>query len=860
MIPLKLSLENFLCYGEDLPTLDLDGVHVACLCGNNGHGKSALLDAITWALWGKARGKSNDELVHYSRTDMWVELDFLARDSTYRVLRRYSAAGARRRNSTSDLQLQLMSDDNPVPITGNTIRGTQSRIDQIIGMDYETFINSAFLLQGRADEFTNKSPGDRKEVLAKVLELELYDRLQDRAKEAGDQHKTTATVLESDLTRLGTEVARKDGVAQDLQDVERQSERVAQELGEARTKADNLKLQVDDLERIAQERAKLLESIPHIKGEISSLSTQLAATQERIDRYESLMAQREEIILGLARFKELRQTYLELDQAREQHDRLTGQRSDLEKQLAEAQARLEERIAQARTKLEGQLKPKASQAAQLQDAIDAAMKELGVLEAEERTSSQDQLRLQEASSLVGQHKAVSEQLKAEGQELRSKLNLTTAAGSAGDCPLCGTTLGDEGCRHLADTYERQIKEKLEQFKREEASLKKAEQEAQSLGEELPRRQQDISRRKEAAQNTLTKLQFSLSESTAAAQEITDLDASLSQQERDLHQKTFAPDLYRELEQVTRELDALAYDQGRHRELYRQVEEHRTFEESSRLLEEAEAQLPQAREFASTTGGMLDLRRKDLEGSMARSTEIESRTMGLGDLRTELDSSFRVVASLERQQEELLRRQGELQGTLRKLEQVSAEMDVKERSLKDARDSQGIYQDLVEAFGRRGIQAMLIETVLPRVEDEANALLGRMTDGRMNVKLETQRQRRSGRGEPIETLEIIISDEVGPRSYELFSGGEAFRINLALRIALSKVLANRKGAPLPVLFIDEGFGTQDAMGRERILDVISAIQDDFEKIIVISHLDDIREAFPVRIEVLKEEAGSTFWIS
>ena len=156
--------------------------------------------------------------------------------------------------------------------------------------------------------------------------------------------------------------------------------------------------------------------------------------------------------------------------------------------------------------------------------------------------------------------------------------------------------------------------------------------------------------------------------------------------------------------------------------------------------------------------------------------------------------------------------------------------------------------------------MLIETVLPNVEEEANALLGRMTDDRMHVKLETQRERKSGRGDPIETLEIIISDELGPRSYELFSGGEAFRINLALRIALSKVLAHRMGAPLPTLFMDEGFGTQDLAGRERILDVIRAIEADFEKIIVITHLDDLKEAFPARIEVYKGENGSTFWLS
>ncbi len=860
MIPLKLSLENFLCYGEELPTLDLQGVHVACLCGSNGHGKSALLDAITWALWGKSRGKSNDELIRYGHADMWVELDFLARGSAYRVLRRHSSAGGRRRQGGSDLQLQLLSGDDVLPITGDTIRGTQTSIDQIIGMDYDTFINSAFLLQGRADEFTNKSPGERKEVLAKVLELGLYDRLQDRAKQAGEQHRTTASLLEADLARMAGEVARRDGTSQELQDVEKQVSGAGVELDDARTSAGNLRVQVEDLERVAQERQRLLDNIPRIKLEIGNLENQLTATKERIKGYELLASRREEIGLGLARLKELQQGHLEMDQAREQHDRLTGQKSDAERQLADARARLEERIAQGRSKLEGQLRPKASESGVVQSGIESARQEIDLVETEERSVSQEQARLQVVSSDVGRYKAVSEQLISEGQDLRSKLNLTTRAGSGSDCPLCGTTLGEEECRHLAETYEKQIDEKLEQYNREQHNLKKAEGEAHSLGEELPRRQQDISRRKQGAQNDLTKLQIRLAESTSASLEMADLEADLAKQEEELDQKLYAPGLHGELEQATRALEALAYDQSRHRDLYWQMEEHRSFEEDSRLLEEAETQLPQAREFAATTEGMLGLRRENLEESEARSAEIGSSTTGLTGLKAELEASQGSIASLEIRQGNMLRRQGELQGALRKLEQMASEMEDKERSLKDARDSQAIYQELVEAFGRRGIQAMLIETVLPGVEEEANKLLSRMTDGRMFVKLETQRQRRSGRGDPIETLEIIISDEVGPRSYELFSGGEAFRINLALRIALSKVLANRKGAPLPVLFIDEGFGTQDAMGRERILDVVSAIQDDFEKIIVISHLDEIREAFPVRIEVLKEDAGSTFWIS
>jgi exonuclease SbcC len=91
---------------------------------------------------------------------------------------------------------------------------------------------------------------------------------------------------------------------------------------------------------------------------------------------------------------------------------------------------------------------------------------------------------------------------------------------------------------------------------------------------------------------------------------------------------------------------------------------------------------------------------------------------------------------------------------------------------------------------------------------------------------------------------------------MYSGGEAFRINFAIRIALSKLLARRAGAPLPTLVIDEGFGTQDAAGIEKVKEAISAIQDDFEKILVITHIEELRDAFPNRINVVKGPNGST----
>ena len=129
----------------------------------------------------------------------------------------------------------------------------------------------------------------------------------------------------------------------------------------------------------------------------------------------------------------------------------------------------------------------------------------------------------------------------------------------------------------------------------------------------------------------------------------------------------------------------------------------------------------------------------------------------------------------------------------------------------------------------------------------------MTDGRMSLRLSAQREKIGGG--VAETLDIDIADELGTRAYELYSGGEAFRINFALRIALSKLLARRAGAQLRALFIDEGFGSQDEDGRDKLVDAINKIQSDFDLILVITHIDELRDSFPVHLLVKKTAGGS-----
>src|SRR5918997_736508 len=95
MVSARLTLRNFLSYADACPPLDLEGIGLACLCGDNGHGKSSLIDGITWALWGRARGRDLDALVHRGRRDMEGDFEFIAGEARYRVIRRRQRIGAR---------------------------------------------------------------------------------------------------------------------------------------------------------------------------------------------------------------------------------------------------------------------------------------------------------------------------------------------------------------------------------------------------------------------------------------------------------------------------------------------------------------------------------------------------------------------------------------------------------------------------------------------------------------------------------------------------------------------------------------------------------------------------------------------
>jgi DNA repair protein SbcC/Rad50 len=299
----------------------------------------------------------------------------------------------------------------------------------------------------------------------------------------------------------------------------------------------------------------------------------------------------------------------------------------------------------------------------------------------------------------------------------------------------------------------------------------------------------------------------------------------------------------------------------------QIRELEKYSELFIKLQQAETAVKSFNESIADLQKLSTSKQVQLDKSLKEIKGMEIFENNLRELRVSLQSEEYAKQEINLKAVELRSRVGEARQLLSRVEQMEKLFKEKQEEKTKLNNEKTVYDELGLAFGKKGIQAMIIEQAIPEIEDEANRLLDRLTEGRMKVALITQKETKTkiagldGTKDygTVETLDIVISDEMGERPYEMYSGGETFRVNFAIRLAISKLLTHRAGAKLQFLVIDEGFGSQDAPGRARLVEVIDSIKNDFEKIVVVTHIEELKEEFPTRIEVIKASSGSTFEI-
>jgi exonuclease SbcC len=853
MIPIRLELRNFMSYGEDVPPLDLSGMRTFCLSGDNGHGKSALLDAITWSLWGESRAGKNkhDDLVRIGADEMSVGFTFEMDGQVFRVLRKRSKRAG---GNQWELQQQT-SEGSWRPLTGNSAGETEKAIQKLLRMSYDTFINSAYLRQGQADQFVRQPPGKRKEILADILDLSRYDQLEAKAREKTRTAAAEATDLERDINGMDAELAHEPEHQQAVDNLQAEFEalRVRQEA--LRTEWDSLRHRKSLLETQKQLADTLTAQSRTLDAEIREFQAEIGEAQKEIAHADQLIGRREEICRDHAALLETQHQVERLTQDLDKWHRGRQMLAVAEKEwqvaLHDVQRRTENAIAEHEQAL-GRLRV-YPQMKEDHNTLISRVAAVEPLTAQQRKAEQSLVEATERFQSLREEKARFEFQIGQWQE-----RLEALSRQQGVCAVCNAPLTADRAARTCMEYETHLQEA-------QASLKSVLQDATGIKKERTAWQAEAASLQvqiEALTSDrirLGQIEQRLLELEAIQKDLPNLQAAREQTEKTLAAADFAPELQAQIEKYRRGLQVLSTVEADHAAVRVRMAQlgdvarlYVQFEHAQASLAAAQGRLTRAEtalEARRSSRAALEAQMASLQGVAAELAQLEAQLKDIGDQERARNVQERAVT------EQQIRHQQALERCVA----LKVQRTETQQKLTATKKEHEIHQQLTNAFGKKGVQALIIENAIPELQQEANRLLERLTDGDMSLYFETLREGKSKKTGPIETLDIKVSDNLGTRPLEMYSGGEGFRAAFALRIALSKLLARRAGARLQTLIIDEGFGTQDGKGREKLVEALNAIQEDFEKIIVITHIDELKDAFASRIEITKTPAGSQFTI-
>lgn len=849
MIPVRLQLTGFLSYRETVE-ISFELFSLACISGHNGAGKSSILDGITWALFDRARG-SGDEVINSQSNAAEVIFDFDYEGALYRVQR------SRTRGKTALLEFYIHDDhDRWRPLTEATIRATEAKIEKILRLDYETFINASFFLQGKADRFAQQSPGDRKKILASVLGLEIWESYRMQAARTIRMREQEKNILLGQLQTYDEELTRESEYKATLEHVK----------NELANLDEGLKLKTAALDLAAQQES-LLQSL---RKSVDEKTSRLQGEQQALDELQQRLADRtaerddhQKTLAGAAEIERRYKAWLDDRKTLEHWESLKSAAGKIEEKRVARQSIIEQTRAGLQAELnalqqrQNETEALAKGAPSLEQNLSSLQtKAMGLVEQKEnQTKLNDQLQALrlETVALETKQKALQEDLSAH----KERINRLGEAEEE-TCPVCKKPLTAAERQRMVADLEIEKSDLVSLLQELTGQLQLKRSRIKSLTDQLAVLR-DLDGQIQQYQQAIARDESTLTHIRDAVKTFHEsFLPRLTALEKTLKANDFEPAARKELSKLEVEVLAIGYDAAAHEKVRQTEQLGRSSEEEMRRVDTARAALGPLEREIKTIQKSIETGEKSMNSLVLEKQKAEREYHDLEDRMPDMVSLEREVYSLKEQANRKRNEVGAAENKISNLKNVQERRIILLAQRDEILRQISRLKDLERAFSKDGVPALLIEQALPEIESQANELLERLSNGNMSLKFETQAEYKNNkRTDKKETLEIKISDSSGNyREYEMYSGGEAFRVDFAIRLALSRVLAHRAGARLQTLVIDEGFGSQDTDGRQRLIEAINQVRGDFEKILVITHLDELKDAFPARIEVEKGASGST----
>ena len=747
MNPIRIKLEGFMSYRHEAE-LNFEDKPIWVLTGDNGSGKSAIFDAVTFALYGKTqRNVNNSDMINIHADQFLIEFDFKSGKRVYRLRKTVPRKGR------ATYQVIDLDTREPVPDTSSKV-GFDTWIANEIGIDLQTFTASVLLGQGNSDLLIRENPVERHKMLTQIVDLSAYQRLFELADNKRkisemDRHKVEGQVEnfplidQSELDQISSQIGEQTTVMEQLQ--------------KRQVHLSTIAVQAQQWARLLQQKSQIIRSMGDAKAVIDNVD-QIEENGQRFDYLSKYLPK-------LSKLAKDRQNLTQIDSQIQKNTQLIEQSTT---ELDEFR------------KIKEQLEKKRSQ-----------VKDYSSLLTEAKTLSA------EANRLLGRFRT---------------LDGKSACDSCGQ-PLTADHFETERQRREQVLNERQKNERQLQVQHNQSVLLRT-----KLEKDQKATEDRILKVESRLRENQSGLELLASKKEMITQVVTDL---LAETPADMHHLNADKLLllqteYQSLKGADRKLEQL-----RQVQLAQQKNQIR--------LEQVVADMAEIPDLARVDAGQLQLEVQQVE---RRSTELSRK---LESMRLELEKKKQ-----QRHQHQKLKQQ---------LDKISLQA--------------GLYKDLSTLLGRDKLQRYLLRQAELGIVENANRVLDRISSGTIRLSLRQEYQDADSGQE--KALDLVahnsnLIDESGsstsntPIPVSLLSGSQRFRVSVALALGIGQYTSKHK-RNLDTVIIDEGFGSLDEAGRRELVDELQNLTGLLDRIILVTHQEEIARAFPNGYQIRLEDESS-----
>jgi len=784
----RVVLQNFRQHADSRVEF---GPGVTGIIGPNGAGKTTILEAIAWAIYGNPAARGTRDSIRFNRAG--------AR-SGVRVELDFDLGGHNYRvvRGLTNAELYL---DGPQNKIADSITGVTDVLTRRLGMTREEFFNTYFTGQKEISVMAAMSPTERAQFLSRVLG---YERLRAAQEIARDRRRA----IVAEMAGLKQGMGDPEAVARQVADTETRLEQARDRARFAQRRREATQAALDEVRPRWEAAQRAREAHQALLADLRVAEQEEAAEQREVQRLERDLADAAGARAELQRLRSELEPFA-LHASEFQRLDVLAREEGRRRALLETQNALADELVRLRDR-----RAKLENAPTLETEIDAAL----VAKRAEFEATDGLLEARRTEWVRDRQEAETKRqsLREQYTELKEQRDRIVSLGAEGACPTCARPLGDT-YRAVLDLLDEQI-----ETVRVDGNYYKARFEQLM---EMPEDVQALDEQRRAMSLEVSTLERRLTKVQLAVQELAHVESDLAgKNER--------------AAQVNAELTAIppGYDAARHELLRSEIErltplDARAARLSAQLerVPQVERELAGAAERLATIRGRLGVLHGRRDETTIREAEHET-------LRTEYE---RATAEAHAAELALVQARGEEASAHTALERahgVAAELASRQRMLAELTQRKVLHDELDRAF--TDLRTDLNFQLRPELSELASGFLSDLTDGRY------------GELELDDSYNIVVLEDGLPKP--VISGGEEDLANLVLRLAISQMIAERAGQPFSLLILDEIFGSLDEARRANVLELLRRLQGRFEQVILITHIEQVREGVDRVISVRYDE--------